>query len=102
MKKQLRILMAALFAMTLVVCTSCSVEEERPMYELRFTCTSNNPYLVEVDGTSHVVSGNSFRDYILEQGTYAWKVTQQSGYLLVPTVEEGTVNLDQDKEIVFP
>lgn len=71
-------------------------------YDLRFTCTSSNPYLIEVDGNSDIVSGNSFKNYTLKKGTYAWKVTQQSGYALYPTVKEGTVTLDKDKGIVFP
>lgn len=85
--------------------SSCSKEDSStatPTYNLRFTNTSSNPYLVEVDGTSNVLSGNTYRDYKLKKGTYAWKTTQQSGYVLYPTVVSGTVNLDQDKQIVFP
>jgi hypothetical protein len=102
MKKLLFILIATFFVSALVSITGCSKEDTAPSYELRFTCTSDNPYLIEVDGTSSIIQGNTFKNYKLEKGTYAWKVTQQSGYLLVPTVREGTVNLDQDKEIVFP
>lgn len=92
-----------IFVLLIVISiTGCSKLETIPSYELRFTCISENPYLIEVDGTSNVISGNSFRNYTLEQGTYSWKVTQQSGYLLYPTILEGTVNLDQDREIVFP
>lgn len=72
------------------------------MYTLRFTCTSKNPYLVQIDGNSNVVQGNTYREYYLKKGTYAWKVTQQSGYVFYPTIKEGTITLDQDKEIVFP
>lgn len=88
----------------LVTFSSCSKDNEdvTPSYKLRFTNTSDNPYLVEVDGSSNVLSGNTFKNYTLGKGTYAWKVTQQSGYVLYPTIQEGTVNLDQDKEIVFP
>jgi hypothetical protein len=73
-----------------------------PTYELRFTSTSDNPYLVEVDGNSDVIQGNTYKTYYLEKGTYYWKVTQQSGYAFYPTEISGTVNLDQDKSIVFP
>ena len=79
-----------------------STEPTIQTYELRFTCTSDNPYLIEVDGTTNIINGHSYKKYILDKGTYSWKVTQQSGYALYPTVKEGTVNLDQDKEIVFP
>ncbi len=73
-----------------------------PKYELRFTSTSSNPYKVEVAGNSDIISGNSYIKYELEKNTYSWKVTQQSGYAVYPTVKEGTVTLDQDLEIVFP
>ena len=73
-----------------------------PKYELRFTCTSNNPYKVEIAGHSDIVPGNSYINYNLKNDTYAWKVTQQSGYVLYPTVKEGTVTLTQDYEIIFP
>ncbi len=104
MKKYFSILLAAFFMVSLVTFSSCSKDNEdvTPSYELRFTNTSDNPYLVEVDGSSNVLSGNTFKNYTLKKGTYAWKVTQQSGYVLYPTIQEGTVNLDQDKEIVFP
>ena len=91
-----------LLAFSLVVSTGCKKEETRASYELRFTSTSDNPYLIEIDGTSSVMSGHTFKNYVLEQGTYPWKVTQQSGYLISPTIREGTVTLDQDKEIIFP
>ncbi|MCC6600571.1 MAG: hypothetical protein IT223_07830 [Crocinitomicaceae bacterium] len=82
--------------------SGCTKESVSPIYNLRFTCTSNNPYLVEVNGKSNVLSGNTYKDYRLEKGTYSWKVTQQSGFVLYPTIQSGTVNLDQDKQIVFP
>ena len=71
-------------------------------YNLRFTNNSNNPYLVEVDGTRVVMSGKTYKDYNLKKGTYAWKVTQQAGYLLYPTVNSGILTLDQNAQVVFP
>lgn len=82
--------------------SSCTEDAITPTYELRFTSTSDNPYLIEVNGSSEVIPGNTYISYFIPQVTYAWKVTQQSGYLLYPTVREGTVTLDEDKEIVFP
>lgn len=84
--------------------SACEKEEDSSSttYELRFTNTSSNPYQIQVDGTTSSLSGNTFKEYSLKKGTYSWKVTQISGYLMYPTIQEGTVNLDQDKEIVFP
>ncbi len=102
MKMSFARIMLPLMLVVIVGLAGCKKEETNPSYELRFTCISVNPYLVEVDGNSDIIQGNTFKDYILEKGTYAWKVTQQSGYLIYPTIKEGTLNLDQDKEIVFP
>ena len=91
-----------LFFLSMVVFSTCAKEEVTPTFNLRFTNISNNPYLVEIDGTSLVLPGNKFRDYELELGTYAWKATQQSGYILFPTVRSGTITLDKDLQIIFP
>ena len=99
MKKYLMYVTSIVLMAALVSLLSCDKKEE---YELRFTCTSSNPYEINVDGNSDIVSGGSFKNYTLEEGTYSWKVEQQSGYIAYPTVKEGTVNLKQDKEIVFP
>ncbi len=100
MKKLLLVVVIAMISF--VSCNDDDTGLFKSTYELRFTCTSDNPYLVEVNGYSNIVSGNSYKNYYLKKGTYAWRVEQQSGYVLYPTVKEGTVNLDQDKEIIFP
>lgn len=117
--KILRLLMLSILLLSIASVTSCKKDNpspktdnnggnggggssSTPVYELRFTCTSNNPYLIEVAGNSDIVQGNSYKVYHLDQGTYSWKVTQQSGYAFYPTVKDGTVNLNTDKEIVFP
>lgn len=107
MRKHLLILTASLILGSALTFTGCKKDDDNnqvtlPSYQLRFTNTSDNPYLVEVDGNSNTLSGHSFRNYTLEKGTYAWKVTQQSGYLFYPTIQNGTVTLIQDKEIIFP
>lgn len=71
-------------------------------YELRFTNTSSNPYDVYVNGTTKTLSGNSYINYNLEMDSYYWTVTQLSGYALYPTIQEGTVYLTEDKNVVFP
>lgn len=98
-----------LLGISILVLSSCSKDDDdntspdgTTNFELRFTCTSSNPYLVEVNGKSNQVDGNSYISYQFPMGTYSWKVTQLSGYVLYPTVQQGTVTLDQDKEIVFP
>lgn len=105
MKKHLVILTTLFLLGSALSFTSCNKDDDdnqNQSYELRFTNTSDNPYLVEVDGNSNVVSGHTFKNYTLEKGTYAWIVTQQSGYILYPTIQDGTVTLDQNKEIIFP
>lgn len=104
MKSSKTILTFTFLMLAFAFVTGCSDKEEdiTPVFELRFTNTSSNPYFVEVNGTTDVQDGNSFKNYNLDKGTYAWKVTQKSGYILYPTVREGTITLDQDKEIVFP
>ena len=102
--KKLTLKRVLILSLVIFGLSSCGKDDSliTPTYELRFTCTSDNPYLIEVDGNSDVVSGHSYVTYTLDKGTYSWKVTQQSGYVLYPTEREGTVNLNQDKEIVFP
>ncbi|MBU1369600.1 MAG: hypothetical protein KJ578_04445 [Bacteroidetes bacterium] len=104
MKRYLSIFLVSFFLALSVSFVSCKKDNEdlTPRYELRFTNTSNNPYLIEVDGNSSTILGKTFKNYSLEKGTYAWKISQQSGYLLFPTIQEGTINLDRDKEVVFP
>jgi hypothetical protein len=105
MKKYLLILTISILIGATISLSGCKKNEEDPIeqsYELRFSNTSDNPYLVEIDGNSNILSGNTFRNYNLTKGTYAWKVTQQSGYLLFPTIQEGTITMDREREIVFP
>lgn len=98
------ILLLSIILIVLVSTSGCKKEEQETVskFELRFTNTSDNPYLVQVSRTSSSLQGQTFKGYNLERGNYAWKVTQQSGYILYPAVEEGTLNLHRDKEVVFP
>lgn len=103
--KKLFILLSVSFLMIgMFSLSGCKKQNDNPIpnYELRFTNTSSNPYSVEVNGETDILSGNTFKNYTLRKGTYAWKVTQQSGYVLYPTIEQGTMTLDQNREIVFP
>ncbi len=71
-------------------------------HKLRFTSTSSNPYELQVAGYNRVIQGNTYVDYTLPEGIYSWRVEQMSGYVIYPTIKEGTVILNQDKEVVFP
>lgn len=100
--KLFRFLIIAFSFLSIIVFTRCSKDDFNPSYELRFTNISSNSYLIEVDGNNDIIEGNAYKKYSLKKGTYSWKVTQQIGYIMYPTVQSGTVTLDQDKEIVFP
>ena len=102
MKKLIILFTVSLLMIGVISLSSCKKETQITNYELRFTNTSSNPYFVEINGKTSTLIGNTFKNYDLPKGTYAWKVTQQSGFILFPTVKQGTVSLDQDKEITFP
>ncbi|MGY6561355.1 MAG: hypothetical protein ACXITV_04555 [Luteibaculaceae bacterium] len=91
---------AAIILLTFFVLQAC--KEEPATHILNLRSTSNNPYLVEVNGMANVVQGNSVIEYELKEGTYDWKATQQSGYLFFATVRSGTVVLNRDTYVVFP
>ena len=72
---------------------------------LRLTCISNNPYDVWIDNIFAItLSGNSFVEYSIYEGTHSVHVEQVSGYILWPTIEDYNVSIYdcQDSEVVFP
>ncbi len=67
-----------------------------PIYKLTFNNNTSDTYLIEINNKSDYLEGGYFLDYNLEEGTYNYKYTQQDGYLLYPTIKEGTVKLYTD------
>jgi hypothetical protein len=63
---------------------------------------SNNPYELRVNN-SYVgsISGLSYYDQEKNAGSYSYKLTQQSGYILYPTVLTGNVNVEKGKKVVL-
>ena len=96
--------------------SSCKKDESTdpdsglPTYEsiygnVRFTCTSDNPYLLYIDGSfKTTVNGQSFVEYDLVSGEHVVKAEQKSGYVLYPTVRQTTLNVKAGKSIewMFP
>ncbi|WP_282774680.1 hypothetical protein [Phaeodactylibacter xiamenensis] len=73
--------------------------------EVRFTCTSSNPYNLFINGQFEaVVQGNTFIERELDEGFYKFEVEQISGFILFPTIQEVERNLScGDRfEFVFP
>lgn len=71
----------------------------------RFTCTSNNPYNLYIDGVfEKSIPGSSYYEIYLTAGFHYWKLEQASGYILYPTVinDSKTVIGCSDFEYVFP
>ncbi len=101
MKKLLTITIATL------AITSCSKNKKTKCETgtVRFTCTSNNPYNVYIDGSySFQIGANQFIEKELPKGYHAFKAEQASGYLLYPTVRTSSVTLSgcDDLEFSFP
>jgi len=70
--------------------------------EVRFSCTSDNPYNIYINNQFEtVVQGKNFVDIELEEGFYKFKVEQVSGFVLFPTVQEIEKTLDCGEEFQF-
>jgi hypothetical protein len=83
-----------------VALSSCG----KKIANLRYTCTSNNPYTILLDGVNKgTVPPKSFVDLNVPIGTHVVKATQNSGYLLFPTVVEKSINVPAaGAEFIFP
>lgn len=64
--------------------------------------TSDNPYDVFIDGKGiGQQPGNTTWEKTYDKGYHAIKVQQASGYILYPTIKEGSVTLDGcDKKVI--
>lgn len=72
---------------------------------IRFSNNSANPYMISIDGIAKgSINGKSFVNVNIDKGFHTLKAEQISGYVLYPTIVNGTTTLagcDQ-KEFVFP
>lgn len=73
--------------------------ENNSRHSYRFILKDSNDKVLIND----VLSGGDIMTYSNRpEGYYYWTATQLSGYLLYPTVEKGSFNLNSYKSIVFP
>lgn len=95
-----------LLCLTIASLSFFSCEKAATTGKIRFTNTSNNPYTVYVDGTSHgTVSGNTSADVSnVSVGTHGLEVIQQSGYLFSPTDQTYSVQViaGETSQCTFP
>lgn len=97
----------------IMIFSSCSKDDAEKMEcerdnvgYITITNTSDNPYNVYLDNTYvFKLQGNTFKDdYAVSAGSHTFKAEQVSGYVLYPTVKEGTLTVAQCDKIswVFP
>jgi hypothetical protein len=93
---------------TAAILTSCSKENSSTGSNtgtISWVNNSNNPYELRVNNAYVIsISGLSYYDQEKNAGSYSYKLTQQSGYILYPTVVTGNVTAEKGKKIVvsFP
>jgi hypothetical protein len=66
---------------------------------------TSNPYKIEVDNKQiTTINGGQYYDQSIAPGSYNYKITQLSGYILYPTVYAGPVTIEagQKKVVSFP
>lgn len=69
-----------------------------------FKNTTSDPYKMEIDGASQgdLPSGTTSNGYTITSGIgHELKVTQQSGYVLYPTVNKKTITLSTGDSYTF-
>lgn len=72
------------------------------MGTLQLTNNSSNPYSISIDGVSKgTMNGNTSKEFKLEEGSHSVSATQQSGYVLYPTVFSGSVNIQSGQKSVL-
>jgi len=99
-----KILFLTLIIVSLLACSKDETEGCTKA-QVRFTCISNNPYSLYIDGVYKTqVNGNSFVNYYLSEGNHTYKAEQVSGYILYPTVRNTTAYVTGcvDSEWIFP
>ena len=72
------------------------------MGTLQLTNNSSNPYSISIDGVSKgTMNGNSSKEFKLDEGSHSVSATQQSGYIIYPTVFSGTINIQSGQKSVL-
>lgn len=83
----------------------CEKESTCTTGTVRFTSTSTNPYNLYIDGVfKKQIPGNTFSEFDLTEGSHQVKAEQVSGFVLFPTIKEGTISVFGCKELewIFP
>lgn len=62
---------------------------------------STNPYKVTGIGSPKTIGGNRSNSYSVKPGTYYLTATQESGYLVYPTIVEKTIYVTQGSVTSF-
>ncbi len=66
---------------------------------------SSNPYKIEVNNTLITsINGGQYYDQSIAPGSYNYKITQLSGYVLYPTILSGAIGINsgEKKIVTFP
>ena len=94
-----------LFALILLLISSCSKDEPCLTGTIRFTNISSNPYNVYINGSYETrISGKTSQELTLFEGRQSVRVEQVSGFLLFPTVVNENLSVFgcQETSWVFP
>lgn len=98
--KRLKILFL-LVTLVSLLSVSCKKDDSESNAKMRITCTSSNPYLVKINGASHVLNGNTFQDFSLAPASYHVSYEQMSGYILYPTTGSFDVTLKSGDNVEY-
>lgn len=72
---------------------------------ISFVNTSKNSYSIYIDDRSYgSIPGGKYKDIIVKVGTHSYKVSQNEGYVMYPTVGTGQCFISPDEKVVvsFP
>lgn len=101
MKKLLFVLFAAL---TVSACDkdSTSTTTTDDMAEISWVNNTSHSYLINLNGSNvKYLAGGAYWDQEVNPGSFTFKITQQSGYVLYPTVYNGSVTLSAGQKTVI-
>lgn len=98
------------YILILALCLGlASCEKETPQIttgEISFVNSSAHPYSLHLNGAlqANIYAGKFYDIKQAPAGSYSYKLTQLSGYILYPTILNGSFTLDPGKKAVvtFP